>query len=395
MFENLSALPDSVIIERLDSHIKREREETEQVIRHLAEVDSRKLVPSLGYSSLFDYLTRGCGYSEPSACRRIEAARAIRRLPEALDCLKKGELNLSTVGVIAKALGKGRDQEVLASVRGKTFEQAKKAVAAFLPVSENVVRERIVPVTVAPKTASSESEKQSLLCFDRGAHSGETADSPLYLRCDGASSADHCEEPFQRHLVSFSVDDDFMALLTRAKELSFRGKKDDARLEKVLRKALEAYLSLNDPKEREARRKARRELFRERREKRDRESLDAGSPALKASPKLSKPDSSCAEGAQADLKGLPVLETRAVPRALRDAVLCRDEHRCTFVSESGNRCGSRSDLEVDHTVPRALGGKNTIENLRTLCSAHNLHAAREVFGRSYVEGRISRSRKLC
>ena len=395
MFENLAALPDSVVIERLDSHIKREREETEQVIRHLAEVDSRKLAPSLGYSSLFDYLTRGCGYSEPSACRRIEAARAIRRLPEALDCLKKGELNLSTVGVLAKALGKGKDQEVLASVRGKTFEQAKKAVAAFLPVPQNVARERIVPIAVAPKSALSGNENQALLRFDRGSDSANTADSPHYLRCDGGSSSIDSEESVQRHLVSFSVGDDFMALLARAKELSFRGKKDDVHLERVLRKALQAYLSLNDPKEREARRIARRELVRERREKREKKSLDAGSFALKDSAELSKPQLPQGESAEADSTALPAKETRAVPRALRDAVLCRDGHCCTFVSEAGNRCGSRSDLEVDHAVPRALGGKNTMENLRALCSAHNAHAARQVFGRSYVEGRISRSRKLC
>ena len=106
-----------------------------------------------------------------------------------------------------------------------------------------------------------------MLCFDAPSKAANTASASDYLRCDGGSSDEARGEVTQRHLVTFAVDDGFMKLLTRAKEVSFRGKKEDLQLEKVFRKALEAYLAKNDPKEREARRAARRDAIRERKEK--------------------------------------------------------------------------------------------------------------------------------
>jgi 5-methylcytosine-specific restriction endonuclease McrA len=42
------------------------------------------------------------------------------------------------------------------------------------------------------------------------------------------------------------------------------------------------------------------------------------------------------------------------------------------------RCGSRSSLTVDHVVPLALGGPNTIANVQPLCAACNSEKGSEV-----------------
>jgi hypothetical protein len=74
-----------------------------------------------------------------------------------------------------------------------------------------------------------------------------------------------------------------------------------------------------------------------------------------------------------------------VPRAVRREVFERDGEQCTFTDDEGNRCPARSDLELDHHIPRARGGKNEAPNLRVVCRAHNQLYAEQAFGREHVE----------
>jgi len=67
------------------------------------------------------------------------------------------------------------------------------------------------------------------------------------------------------------------------------------------------------------------------------------------------------------------------------AVYLRDGEQCSFVSPDGRRCCSRQRLELDHIEPVAVGGADTIENLRLLCRAHNQRYARLYFGKHRIE----------
>ena len=78
----------------------------------------------------------------------------------------------------------------------------------------------------------------------------------------------------------------------------------------------------------------------------------------------------------------------AVSRAARREVMARDGLQCTFVSVDGIRCAERGWLQVDHELPRALGGTGAAANTRVLCAAHNRFEAERVFGRAHVEERI-------
>jgi 5-methylcytosine-specific restriction endonuclease McrA len=66
-------------------------------------------------------------------------------------------------------------------------------------------------------------------------------------------------------------------------------------------------------------------------------------------------------------------------------VWIRDEGRCQFRLENGELCGSTHRLQFDHLHPVALGGEPTVANLRLACSAHNLLAARRVFGDALMD----------
>ena len=55
--------------------------------------------------------------------------------------------------------------------------------------------------------------------------------------------------------------------------------------------------------------------------------------------------------------------------------------QCEYVDEkTGRQCKNTFRIEDDHIVPRALGGPDEDFNMRCLCRAHNLMAAREWLG---------------
>ena len=75
--------------------VQKERDIHIQVLRHLAEIDSRKLFFKQGFFSLFDYAVRELGYSEGAAYRRIKAMKLCCALPETANRLQSGRLSLS------------------------------------------------------------------------------------------------------------------------------------------------------------------------------------------------------------------------------------------------------------------------------------------------------------
>jgi len=92
-----------------------------------------------------------------------------------------------------------------------------------------------------------------------------------------------------------------------------------------------------------------------------------------------------------------VRRSRHVPAAVAREVYLRDGGCCTFCAASGQRCGARRYLQIDHVTPWAKLGESTLDNLRLRCRAHNQHAAREHFGGEYVEAAIAarpRQRKI-
>ena len=57
--------------------------------------------------------------------------------------------------------------------------------------------------------------------------------------------------------------------------------------------------------------------------------------------------------------------SRYIPKAVRQAVLIRDNNRCV-------KCGNQKDLQFDHIVAVANGGSNEEANIQLLCKRCNL-----------------------
>jgi 5-methylcytosine-specific restriction endonuclease McrA len=90
-------------------------------------------------------------------------------------------------------------------------------------------------------------------------------------------------------------------------------------------------------------------------------------------------------------RGMP--NERQVPAAVRRAVWQRDGGRCTFTSDQGHRCESRTRLEYDHVTPVARGGLSTAANLRLRCRGHNQLAAERAYGAGFMEHKREEARR--
>jgi hypothetical protein len=77
--------------------------------------------------------------------------------------------------------------------------------------------------------------------------------------------------------------------------------------------------------------------------------------------------------------------SRHVPLEVARQVWERDGAQCSFVDSEGRRCKERRFLTLEHDQPFALSGQPTVENISLLCSAHNAHTARLVFGEAFIQ----------
>ncbi len=85
-------------------------------------------------------------------------------------------------------------------------------------------------------------------------------------------------------------------------------------------------------------------------------------------------------------------ESASVPVAVRAEVYQRDGGACTYVDpETGQRCGERRWLQLDHIVPRCRGGSSTAANLRCLCASHNRLMARQILGDTFMDQKLARA----
>jgi len=129
-------LRDDALLAAVRSLLGRERCVTAELIAHIAEIDLRGLHKREGYGSLFVYCRDALGLSEHEAYGRIEAARAARKFPLALELLRSGAITLTTVGLLARHLTAGNHRAILESACGKKKAEVEEIVAALQPAAD-------------------------------------------------------------------------------------------------------------------------------------------------------------------------------------------------------------------------------------------------------------------
>jgi 5-methylcytosine-specific restriction endonuclease McrA len=328
----LSDLSDSALVGRLLQIRKQERSLLVDLLRCLVELDRRRTVLALGFSSLFSFCTDHLGFTKASAFRRTTAARLLARFPLVADYLVDGRLNLTTLVELRDVLDESHLVDILDRAAGRTEDQVKQLVAALRPQPAPADLLRRLPTHrndssgSGPKLAAASSALLAAV-----PPSSATAPAPPPPITPPARL-----EPIapERHVLRVTVGPAFVADLEAARAaLSHR--LPGAGLEEVLHECMRVAL---------------RDMERRRR--------GAGTKTSAREPPVG---------------------SRYVPVAVRDEVWGRDGGQCAFVGSTGRRCVSRHQLELHHLDPFAMGGPSIAANLalrcRLCCARHKRHYA--------------------
>jgi hypothetical protein len=336
------SLGDPELIQRLPLLASGERISTVELIIHLAEFDARRLCEGLGFRSTFQYCRELLRFSEDAAANRIEAARAARRYPEIVDLLLSGELSPTTVRMLGPHLTDENHASRLAAARGKGKREVDELIAEWAP--QPAVPDRIRPLrpfgaAAPPAPGAAAVTTASLFAGTRP----ETPQDLLTPEARGAESAatapaTRSTAPSLEYAIQFMAGPTLRDKLREAQDLLGHAA-PRAGLADVVERGLDLLLA-----------DLRRKKFGETAHPRQTETAaDAGV---------------------------------YIPAAVRRAVWKRDGGRCAFVASNGRRCDALRCLEYHHVLPRAAGGRATVENIQLRCRAHNGHEVERFFGRA-------------
>jgi 5-methylcytosine-specific restriction endonuclease McrA len=300
------------------------------LLAHLGEVEERRLDHAAACSSLFDFCVRRLGMGDDEACRRVGAARLVRRFPVALGMIERGEIHLTSLLLLREHLTTENHEELLGAAKGLSKNEVQHLIAARFPRPD-------APCLIWPLPAGPTLSPQATGTVS-------AAPSPAFPPVSSASRIEPLST--ERYKVQFTASAELRHKLERATDL-MRHSNPSGDLSVVMERAMDLLLA---------------ELEKQRLGKTMR-------PRTKTPRKCTR--------------------SGYVPRAVRREVFERDGEQCTYVDEVGRRCESRAFLELDHRAPRALGGADDATNLRVRCRAHNALAAEEDFGRRHIEKRIS------
>lgn len=118
--------------EELVQLVRKEKQITSEILEKLQLMEDKRGYIKMGFSSLFDYLVRGLGYSEATAYQRQACVRLTKEIPEIKQKLDEGLLSLSAVTAVYKHIRKKpvhEKRQTLKEIENKSAREVKKLFA--------------------------------------------------------------------------------------------------------------------------------------------------------------------------------------------------------------------------------------------------------------------------
>ncbi len=142
---HLDSLSDDVLLARVAELVGRSRRVEAELVRHLAEVDRRRLHLREACPSMHVYATSRLHLSDAEAYLRITAARLSRRFPAVLAMLAEGKLHLSAIAKLAPHLRDDNAEELLGRAAHRSKREIDMLVAEIAPRPDVPSRMRRLP----------------------------------------------------------------------------------------------------------------------------------------------------------------------------------------------------------------------------------------------------------
>ena len=373
-------LTDGALTAELTRLAAGERASTAALIAHLAEFDSRRLYLGAGFSSLFAYCREVLRLSEHESYNRIEGARLVRRFPTILDLLARGDLNLTTVRLLAPYLVADNFADLVGAARGRSKREVEEVIVGRFPKPDVVVTIRRTPATNGRSAREVGSAVPGAACGPdsgsveriRGANdsSGASDSRPMApgtpIALEGATVVERVAGPQPRRAA---VRTDEIAPLSPGRyAVRFTA---SAKTREKLRFAQDLL----------------------------RHAVPSGDFGIVIDRALSlliedllRRKAAVTEGARRPRTGNG--SSRHIPAGVRREVWLRDGGRCGFVSPLGRRCAARALLEFHHVEPYGIGGAAIASNISLRCRPHNAYESELFFGpaRELVPERVDNGR---
>lgn len=338
---NFKTFSDVQLIDELKQTVSKERDATLRVLWLLREVERRMLYAARGYSSLFQYCVSELKYSESSAQRRISSMRLLKDLSEldrkAVEAkIANGNLNLSHLSQVQTHLRNqaaaniSSDQKYSEkSLAGKNVASNSQAIKKPAPLQS---QDRIDLIDKVAGTSSRQCEQilASLL-----------PEPPLEQERKRPISAEH-------YRVTLIVSNELMKKIEHIQNTRAHQLKENTILE-ILTLLVEEETKRDEKK--------------------------------KGVAKDLHPTSVGQKDTVAELAAKIKTQSRYIPRKTYRQLYQEADHQCQFTDPlTKRRCDSKHKLQIEHCQPFSLGGTNEPENLKLLCSNHNIFMAKNVFG---------------
>ena len=356
--------------ERLSVLVKQERQATNEILRLINLAQNNKAFLDLGFSSLFDWLVKGFGYSASAAQRRIEAARLFKILPEVSKKLEQGEVNLSTLSkassiiqaqqkVSKQKLSPLKIKEVVEKIEGKSTFEAERALIQLFPEAAKTMQPERRQVVTADITRVN-----------------------INLDPSALKDLDRVKEVLSHQLPS-ATDSEVISYA-----LKFLLKMKDPLQKKTLNKSAATTKALQSNPQAKLESQVEFKPQAEFRSQVEFKPQIGFKSHTECKPQIeNKPTTPAAEVSidqawrKQNTQVQKQISHQQVSIAQKRELLQRFNGQCTFKDpKTGRMCGGRYQVQIDHIRPRALGGTNAQENLRPLCRQHNLLAAQRSLG---------------